>query len=114
MRDPDETPAAIDDVLTDWRGSQDAMTWTSNEPPPPTVEATKARWGWRTVKIMAFLYLWIAGTHLTTELIVGVWGGTPQDPLWLGAVSTGVGLAVGSVAAILGVTTIERIRNRPR
>lgn len=69
---PESTLAAIDDILTDWRGSQDAMTWTSNEPPPPTVEATKARWGWRTVKIMAFLYLWIAGTHLTTELITGI------------------------------------------
>lgn len=30
--DPDETLAAIDDVLTDWAGSRDAMIWAAPRP----------------------------------------------------------------------------------
>lgn len=34
MPDPDETLAAIDNVIT-WHGSRDAMVWTAEPPEPP-------------------------------------------------------------------------------
>ncbi|GHH68751.1 hypothetical protein GCM10017673_18390 [Streptosporangium violaceochromogenes] len=113
MRNPDETLAAIDNALIDWCGSPDAMVWTP-EKPSPSAENRWARWGWGAAKVMAFSYLLIASTYLTAQLILGTWGGTPHDPLWLNAVATGVGAATGLVAAVFGVTTIETIRNRPR
>jgi hypothetical protein len=37
---PDDTLGMIDDVLTDWCGSADAMVWTA-EPPPVYVPASR-------------------------------------------------------------------------
>lgn len=39
MPAPDNTLAAIDDVLTDWHGSSDAMVWTADPPKPLTLPA---------------------------------------------------------------------------
>ncbi|MDH2427020.1 hypothetical protein [Sphaerisporangium sp. TRM90804] len=35
MRDPEDTLAAIDDVIADWHGSEDAMVWTATPPKRP-------------------------------------------------------------------------------
>ncbi|GAA3135209.1 hypothetical protein [Streptosporangium carneum] len=108
MRDPDETLAALDDVLSDWHGSPDAMTWTADPSPPPpprTLKGTLARWAWTAVKVIFFLHVWIVSAHLTVKLTAGIWG-TP--------VATVVGLVGGLVVATLGMTAVETIRERRR
>lgn len=58
----------------------------------------------------AFLAVMIAVQQATIKAVTGIWGGTAHDPLWVGPVTAGIGVASGAAAFILHAVLSDRNR----
>ncbi|MCW2768183.1 MAG: hypothetical protein JWO11_4142 [Nocardioides sp.] len=57
-------------------------------------------WKGMTFWTAAFLAAWLVGASIAVKLATGVWGGTPNDPLWVGPVSAAAGMVVAAASTV--------------